>query len=462
MSDVGNYGLIKRRSFLGKVGGVFPLIYLQKKALAANDRLQIAAIGVGGKGGSDMQHLARHGELIAACDISGKKLDYALRNFTEVAKFSDYREMISHMGEKIDVLSISTADHTHAHAAQLALNYGIHLFVQTPLSHTPWEARQIIRGSKSKTICTQLGLQGCASNNFRKAVEYLQSGYFGEILEIHAWTNRPTWPQSPEFIIRPSEKQVIPKNLNWDAFIGPAEERPYNQIYQPYNWRGWRDFGSGALGDAGVHLLSLPVMGCHLSAPKEVKCMLSGPVNDETFPAWGILKFEFLNNNKKVPLFWYEGKIGHLNGETIGQQNLPSLDLFFGKKPSANGCLIRGTKGTLLSSSLYGTTWEVHLGSSWLKSDILPSLDQELPRNGRGDSGMKEELVQAIRAGNPSLAFANFNNVSELSEITTIGNAALLSGGGFKWDSDLCASDRTDVNNLITKSYRKGWAVMSV
>ena len=173
---------MKRRSFLNVVGNTFPLLYFPSKGIAANDRLQIAAIGVGGKGGSDLQQIARHGELVAACDISDKKLNYALRKFPQAAKFSDYREMISHMGNKIDVLSISTPDHTHAHAAQLAMSQNIHLFIQTPLAHTVWEIEYLDKMAKQTKVCTQLGLQNWASDEFRMAVEYLQSGAWAEFL----------------------------------------------------------------------------------------------------------------------------------------------------------------------------------------------------------------------------------------------------------------------------------------
>ena len=159
---------MRRRSFLGKIGGTFPYICLHPGKLAASQKLRVAAIGVGGKGGSDLQQLARHGDLVAACDISSKKLNYALRDYPFAAKFSDYRKMISHMGDKIDVLGISSPDHTHAHAAQLAMNLGIHLFVQAPLAHTVWEVQQLVRGARKANICTQVGMQGWASDRFRQ------------------------------------------------------------------------------------------------------------------------------------------------------------------------------------------------------------------------------------------------------------------------------------------------------
>ena len=342
---------MKRRPFLRSTLSALPFAYLPQRAKGANNRLQIAAIGVGGKGGSDFQHLARHGDVIAACDVSEKKLHYALRGNTQAAMFSDYREMLARMGDKIDLLSISAPDHIHAHAAQLALNLGIHLFLQTPMAHTIWEARQLQHSAHKREICTQLGLQGSTSDVFRQGVEYLQADRLGEILEVHVWTNRPLWPQSSHYTNRPPGKFSIPKGLNWDAFLGSAEARPYHPVYQPYNWRGWQSFGTGALGDSGIHLFNLPALGCGLVKPEKVECMFRGPVNSETYPSWAIVKYEFSGRDKrqKIPMHWYEGKIGYLSKTLPGEKNLPPLDLFMGRAPSAGGCLIRGSKGTLYS-----------------------------------------------------------------------------------------------------------------
>ena len=186
---------MRRRFFLGKIGGTFPYICLHPGKLAASQKLRVAAIGVGGKGGSDLQQLARHGDLVAACDISIKKINYALRDYPFAAKFSDYRKMISHMGDKIDVLGISSPDHTHAHAAQLAMNLGIHLFVQAPPAHTVWEVQQLVRGARKANICTQVGMQKFEHLiGFGRALSTCKFGELGEIKEVHVRTNRPIGP----------------------------------------------------------------------------------------------------------------------------------------------------------------------------------------------------------------------------------------------------------------------------
>ena len=451
---------MNRNTFLRTLAASIPLFNINK-VFSANSQLQIAAIGVGGKGGSDLQQLSRHGKLIAACDISSKKLAYALNGKPDVARFSDYREMLSHLGGQIDVLSISSPDHTHAHAAQLALKRGIHLFIQTPAVHTIWEGRQILSGVNQSGIVTQLGLQGCASDHFRSAIEFLRTDALGEINEVHLWTNRPIWAQAPMQVSRPTDDLPVPKELNWDAFLGPAMERPYHKIYQPYLWRGWRSFGSGALGDIGLHLLNLPVMGLGLDAPLKVECLTSGPVNPETFSAWGIVKFEFSCKRSAVPfpLHWYEGKVGHLNQVQTGKPNLPPIHLFKGMNPSENGCMIVGSKGSFYSPSIYGSDWHVLIGSKWMRPNELELPPVSMNRNGRGDAGMKDELIQAIRKGKPSFPLANLSYGVKLNEIAILGNIALLAGGKFKWDSKSCLSDRSDINGLLSKPYRNGWAV---
>ena len=454
---------MKRRPFLRSIGSILPFAYLPQRAKGSNERLQIAAIGVGGKGGSDFQHLARHGDVIAVCDISEKKIQYALRGRSRVAKFDDYREMFAHLGGKIDLLSVSAPDHIHAHAGQLALDLGIHLFLQTPMSHTIWEARQLQITARKKQICTQLGLQGSSSDTFRQGVEFLQAQGLGKILDVHAWTNRPLWPQSAQYSKRPSEKFSIPNGLNWDAFLGPAEDRPYHPLYQPYNWRGWQSFGTGALGDSGIHLFNLPVLGCGLQKPEKVECLLRGPVNSETYPSWAIVKYEFPGRKKgqTIPMHWYEGKIGNLSKTVTGGKNFPNLELFKGREPSASGCLIRGSKGTLYSPSIFGSKWEVYLENKWMKPQQLKSFSGALGRNGRGDSGLKDELVRAIRRGQPKSTLAGFDYGYVLTELILLGNIAMLAGGEFSWDRELGSSNRKDVNSLLTKSYRKGWEVQS-
>ena len=204
-----------------------------------------------------------HGDVVAACDVDARRLDVSVRKHTDAVKFSDYREMISQFGDKIDVLNVSTADHTHAPAAMLAMRKGIHVYVQKPLTHTVWEARQLAKYAREHKICTQMGNQGTASDGLREGAEYVRAGGLGKVKEIHAWTNRPVWPQAPGIVARPSEKMDVPSHMDWNSFIGPAPMRPYHPAYTPFKWRGWWDYGTGALGDMACHTTNLAFMACN-------------------------------------------------------------------------------------------------------------------------------------------------------------------------------------------------------
>ena len=234
-----------RRAFIGaSASAAFSFSFLPSRVFGANERLQVAGIGVGGKGKGDFDALAMHGDVVAACDIDSRRLDVSVRKHTDAVKFTDFREMISQLGDKIDVLNVSTADHSHAPATMLAMKKGIHVYVQKPMTHTVWEARQLAKYARENKICTQMGNQGTASNGLREGAEYVRAGGLGKVKEIHAWTNRPVWPQAPGIVARPSEKQDVPSHLDWDSFIGPAPMRPYHSAYTPFKWRGWLDFGT--------------------------------------------------------------------------------------------------------------------------------------------------------------------------------------------------------------------------
>ena len=450
-----------RRQAISSLASAFSFSFVPSSVFGANQRLQIAAVGVGGKGRSDFDQLARHGEVIAACDVDRKRLDFALQSYPRARKYSDYRKMIMELGDRMDVLSISTPDHSHALAAQRAMHAGIHLFVQAPLSHTVWEARQLTKLAKKKKLCTQMGIQGTAQDRFREGVEYLRSGRLGEVQEIHAWAGSAQWPQAPKVTKKPEQSLPVPEHLNWSGFLGSALPRPYHSCYHPYNWRGWIDFGTGLLGSTGCHLLNLPVMGCQLPAPQKVSCLHRGPVNRDTYPAWSSLKYEFEQPGiPPITLNWYEGRIGHLSAKISGQPNLPAPDLFSGHSIPATGVLIIGKKGKFLALGDYGTRWKVNFGREWVEPEqALAGVARILPRNDRGDSGMKEELVRAIRLGEPDLCLANFEHAGLLSEICLLGNVALLEGGEFAWNSQLLKADRPIISQRISKPYSRGWEV---
>src|SRR5262249_2722839 len=260
-----------------------------------NGKLHFAGIGVGGKGSSDIDQCVSLGLVVALCDIDDKTLkgkkdqaepkpkrgekpaDNAARPYAEAQTFNDYREMLEKLGDKIDAVTVSTPDHTHAPASIKAIKMGKHVYCQKPLTHTVWEARQMRVLAKQNHVCTQMGNQGTAENGLRRAAELVQAGVLGQVTEVHVWTNRPIWPQAPQVMARPKGQHTIPSNVHWDLFLGSAPERPYAPGYHPFAWRGWWDFGTGALGDMACHTANLPFMALKLGSATTVHADAGSP-----------------------------------------------------------------------------------------------------------------------------------------------------------------------------------------
>ena len=454
-----------RRSFLSaSVSTAFSFSFLPSKVFGSNERLQIAGIGVGGKGKSDFDQLAAHGDVVAACDIDSRRLDVALRKHPDAVKFSDYRELIDQFAGKIDAITVSTPDHTHAPASMMAMHKGMHVYVQKPMTHTVWEARQMTKLARKNSICTQMGNQGTATDGIREGAEFVRTGGLGEVKEIHAWTNRPVWPQAPQIVARPKEKMDVPEHIDWDSFIGPAPMRPYHSCYTPFKWRGWWDYGTGALGDMACHTTNLAFMACELTQPTSVESVNTGPINDETFPSWATIHMNFPKTEKRGPIkfHWYEGKVGNDGKTNKGIKNLPPMDLFHEQQPKNSGLLLVGTEGTLYSPNDYGADWMVYKQGKWHKRNEIELPEKFLPRNGRGDAGMKEELVKAIRENNPNIAMSNFDYAGNMTECILLGNVAMRAGGKFKWNAKKLSTNRDDANKLISKVYRNQWGFEQV
>ena len=227
---------------------------------------------------------------------------------------NDFRKMLETQRE-IDAVMIATPDHNHAVVAMMALKMGKHVFCQKPLTHSVAEALRLAQAAKEAKVATQMGNQGSADAGLRTSVEIVQSGAIGPVREVHVWTNRPVWPQAPQITERPKDTPSIPKHVHWDLFLGPAPERPYHPAYHPFAWRGWWDFGTGALGDMACHTMNMPFMGLDLRDPVSVEAVTSGH-NKDSYPARSKIKYEFAAtaNRPALVMYWYDGG------------NLPSKD----------------------------------------------------------------------------------------------------------------------------------------
>jgi predicted dehydrogenase len=253
-----------------------------KDSISPNERIRFASIGIGGKGDSDSSNAAKHGDMVAICDIDDSRLASAgEKKFQNAKRYNDYRKMLEEMGKNIDAVTVSTPDHHHAPAAAMAMKMGLHCYCQKPLTHSVFEARTLGNIAREKKVATQMGNQGTAGDKLREAAALVKGGHLGTIKEVHVWTNRPIWPQGGD---RPKPADKIPENVHWDLFIGPAPMRPFAPGYHPFAWRGWWDFGTGALGDMACHTFNMPFMAADLKNPTSIEAE-NGVHNRDSYPA---------------------------------------------------------------------------------------------------------------------------------------------------------------------------------
>jgi predicted dehydrogenase len=430
------------------------------KVAGANGKLTVAGIGVGGKGSSDIDQAGSLMEVVAICDVDDGMLAPKQKKWPEAKVFKDFRKLFdeSSLLKNIDAFTVSTPDHNHALASILAMRAGKHVYCQKPLTHDVYEAHLMRSEAKKNKVCTQMGNQGTAENGLRKAVELVWAGTLGDIKEIHVWTNRPIWPQAPGVMSRPPETDA-PKSLNFDAFLGTAPERPYAKGYHPFAWRGWWDFGTGAIGDMACHTGNMAFMALKLGHPSKVSAE-AGDVNSETCPSHAHVTLEFPAREKlpAVTLNWYEGKKDGkklIPPEELVEKAI-SLDTNAKRKMKLvdSGSILVGSKGIAYSPNDYGSevffsTGEVANGST--KPETLPT-------NNGGDHGQKKEWVEAIKAGKPELALSNFNYAGLLTAAFLLGNVAVRTGKSFSFDGEKCAAkDCKDAAPFIRREYRKGW-----
>ncbi|MBX7168687.1 MAG: Gfo/Idh/MocA family oxidoreductase [Pirellulales bacterium] len=397
-----------------------------------NEKVRFACIGVGGKGDSDSADAGKHGDVVAICDIDEQRLDKAAASFKDAKKFVDFRQMLEEMRDSIDAVTVSTPDHTHAPAALMAMRLGKAVYCQKPMTHSIYEARLMAQVAREKGVATQMGNQGTSESGLRKAAATVKTGVLGDVSEVHVWTNRPIWPQGGP---RP-EPSECPAHVKWDLWLGPAASRPYAKGYHPFAWRGWWDFGTGALGDMACHTVNLPYAALDLHGPVSVEAEHSGH-NQESYPKWSIIKFEFpaTDKRKALTMYWYDG----------GKR--PPKELFGDAKLDQAGSLIVGTKGKLYSPGDYGAGWD-------LLGDVNKP-EVEFTQS----PGHFTEWVEAIKGG--PAAMSNFPEYSGgLTETILLGNLALWAGKKVEWDAQNMKSPNCpELEPLIKPVYRSGWTL---
>ena len=455
---------VDRRLFLQATGvaGLGYLFTAPKVSAAriqgANDRLKVAGVGVGGKGRSDIEHAGKFMDVVALCDIdeSDRGLGGAKKKFPDAKTFNDFRKMYDAIGKDIDAAVVSTADHTHALASAMAIRLGKHVYCQKPLTHTAYEAQYLRKLAREHKVCTQMGNQGTTENGLRRAVELIQSGLIGDVAEVHVWTNRPAgyWVQAPNVTKRLS-KENVPANVHWDEFLGPAPERAYNKGYEPFLWRGWWDFGTGAIGDMACHTANMAFMALKLGHPTHVSAQATD-VNPETCPSSAHVRFEFpaRGTMPAVILHWYEGK-------KDGTKLTPPAELLKKvlkpkEKLADSGSMLVGSKGILFSPNDYGAAFRITPGE--LAEGVNLTKPEKLPINGGGDQGHKKEWVEAIKANDPKKALSNFDYAAVLAGTFLLGNVAIRTGKDFEFDGEtLETKGCPEAQEFIKIKPRKGW-----
>jgi predicted dehydrogenase len=457
---------ITRRQALAASAASLGSFYLLPAATAAriqgaNGKLRCAGIGVGGKGSSDIDNAGNLMEIVALCDVDEGKLAPKAKKWPSAKTFSDFRKIFddSSLLSNIDAFTVSTPDHTHALASLLAIRNKKHVYTQKPLTHDVYEAHLLRTEAKKYGVCTQMGNQGTASSGLRRAAEMVRAGALGPVKEVHVWTNRPIWPQAPGVTDKkPPQEGTVPAGLNWEAFLGPAPERHYAKGIHPFSWRGFWDYGTGAIGDMACHTANMAFMGLKLGHPTKVSAE-AGDVNPLTCPSYAHVTIQFpaRGDLQPVTLHWYEGK-------KDGQKLVPPADLVSkaialdtnAKRKGSlvnSGSILVGEKGIAYSPDDYGS--EVFFSTSG-KAD--GSKLETMPKNDKGDQGQKDEWVAAIKAGKPELALSNFDYAGLLTAAFLLGNVAIRTGKPFTWDGEACkTTDLPEAMKLIRREYRKGW-----
>lgn len=405
---------------------------------APSDRLNIAGVGVGGMGKSNV-NACESENITALCDVDWDYAKEILQKFPKAKKWKDYRKMLEEQKD-IDAVIVATPDHAHAVIALEAIRRGKHVYVQKPMTHTVYEARMLTEAARKYKVVTQMGNQGHSGDGVRKICEWIWAGIIGEVKEAHAWTNRPVWPQGVE---RPTDTPAVPQDMDWDLWIGPAPMRPYNPAYHPFKWRGWWDFGCGALGDMACHVLDPVFAALKLKYPTSVEAC-STPVNNETFPSGSIVRFEFPSRESMpaVKLSWYDGGLKPDRPAEL-EENRP-LD------QAASNVLFIGSK-CVLRCGEYGDDPQL-IPYSRMREVKFP--EPTLPRI---KTSHEMNWVQACKTGGQ--ATSHFDYAGPFTEAVVMGNLALKRlGKKLLWDGEnMKFTNDEEANQFVTKPYRQGW-----
>jgi Predicted dehydrogenases and related proteins len=412
-------------------------------AASPNNKLNIAVVGVGGRGWDVVQGLKSE-NFVAFCDVDDARATRTYEEFPNVRRFRDYREMLDNLGNQIDAVAIATPDHMHFPIAVAALQLGKHLFVEKPLTHTISEARHLDRLAREKKVATQMGNQGHALEGMRLIKEWLDAGIIGEVREMHSWTDRPIWPQGVDLPDHGKFIPVVPSTLDWNLWLGVAPERDYDPAYVPFAWRGFWDFGTGALGDMGCHIMDGAYWALELTQPTAVEA-ISARQTDQSPPTASVVTYEF-PARKNLPALtwkWYDG----------GLMPLLPPELEATRQLQPNGTLIVGSKATVFADTYYASA---RIIPETKMRELAPNLPPKtIPRV---EGGHFAEWIRACKGG-PKPG-SNFEYASQLTETVLLSNVAVRTRRRIEWDAKaMKVANLPDADRYVTKTYRAGFGV---
>ncbi|HPK70964.1 MAG TPA: Gfo/Idh/MocA family oxidoreductase [Vicinamibacterales bacterium] len=452
-----------RREFLhqaaaaaGTVGALTILpgrVFGGQRKLAPSDKLNLGAVGVGGMGGSNLSRCETE-NIIALCDVDSALAAKTFGKYPNARRYGNYREMFD-KEKDLDAVIVATPDHTHAVVAMAAMQRGLHVYVQKPIAHAVWEARLMTETARKHKISSQMGNQGHSGEGLRLISEWVAAGALGQIKEVHAWTNRPVWPQGVE-VERPKDTPPVPATMDWDEWIGPAPSRPFHPTYHPGRWRAWWDFGTGSLGDMGCHILDPVFAALDLKYPISVEGCISTyweefwklvvPKN-ETYPRSAIVRYNFpaRKNMPPLQLTWWDG----------GLMPARPAELEVGRKlgDDDGGVLLVGSEATLMAGC-YGRSPRL-IPETRMRDFTQPA--KTLERVPKGEDGHEQDWIRSCKDGKPSSS--NFDYSGPLSEMVLMGNLAVrFPGRLLLWDGEaMKVTNDEEANAYVRRQYREGW-----
>ena len=446
---------ISRRQFLGGAAAAAAFTIVPRYVLGGpgytppSEKLNIAGIGAGGMGASNINAVSSE-NIVALCDVDEKQAAGTYKKFPNAKKYRDFRKMLEKENKNIDAVIVATPDHTHAVAAMMAMSMGKHVYVQKPLTYSVYEARKLTEAARKYKVATQMGNQGHSGEGVRLICEWLWDGAIGQVREVHAWTNRPVWPQG---IDRPEDAPPVPSTLDWDLWLGPAPYRPYHPAYLPFNWRAWLDFGTGALGDMACHVLDPVFSVLKLGYPTSVEASHSYDVremwkrvdNKETYPRASIVHYKFPAREGMPPvkLHWYDGGLMPERPEELEPGRKMTSVIFIGDK----GKLMCGGSGDHPRL----------IPETKMKEYKRPA--KTLPRITNGIGGHEQNWVEACKGGEP--ACSNFDYSGPFTEMVVMGNLAIrFPGQRLDWDGqNMRCTNVPEANKYVRRQYRQGWTL---